>query len=890
MACNAMLLRFIEDGQVEYIKLLLENGMDVNQPIITTGEFAGFTALHVACMKNDPVLVKLLVKDYGADVNATAADGSQPLLLACLYEKCKEYPEWGGPIGTLVNAKANVDIEFGKKILFKHFKDREWYPDFGEKIPLVAYLILNNESDKTLLFKECNINMISRSNKTLLMYLIEKGNIYNTDKLISRSKVSILMENLINHRDDDDVPLSHYPLHPKKFGNFRCHTDTLFETNSVTFDYELLRHGIDKYALINNDPATFLPNLAAYRCAPSMLELFLPYYTSMPLSRILHYATLPIDENSDNLIYLGPLNRKSKQIEKKCIEIALKDLVFRRAIKSPVPKEEIELMDKLISSDKNISNIVRNYKKKITGIYSLNVEFGNKKMKMSDFLMLAYDDKKIKLLAQGESSLDDFFEDYKLNLDKNGMDVNQPIITTGEFAGFTALHVACMKNGPVLVKLLVKDYGADVNATAADGSQPLLLACLYEKCKEYPEWGGPIGTLVNAKANVDIEFGKKILFKHFKDREWYPDFGEKIPLIAYLILNNELDKTLLFKECNINMISRSNKTLLMYLMEKGDIYNTERFILRCEVSIWMEKLINHRDDDDVPLSHYTLHPKKFGNFRWNKYTVFDTIFETDIDCFDYELIKHGADKCALINNDPATFLPNLAAYRCSPKMLKLFLPYYTSMPLSRILYYATLPIDENSDNLIYLDPEINNRSHYLKNIKKIRNECIEIALKDLVFRRAIKLPVPKEEIELMDKLISSDKNISNIVSNYKKRISDIYFVNIELGDKKIKMSDFLMLAYNDKKVKLLAQEESSLDAFSDGYRRLDRDNNFDDYFQAPVFGRVIYARKRLKHLENLKKVSSLREAIPLPYEVVLEIVEYLNNLHLDMFIKAFYSL
>ncbi|CAG5093886.1 Protein of unknown function [Cotesia congregata] len=222
--------------------------MDVNQPIITTGEFAGFTALHVACMENEIELVRLLIENYGADVNATAADGTQPILLACFYEKCHddlcEYPE-NSTTGILAHAKANNDIEFGQEILSKHFKNRHWYNDFGDKIPLVAYLVLNDESEKADFFKECNVNIISLTNKSLLMYLVEMDRSFTIEKLMLFVKDPLLKDKLINHRDDYDVPLSHYPFHPKKYGNFRCHRDTVFGTTGYNFFMELLKSGAD---------------------------------------------------------------------------------------------------------------------------------------------------------------------------------------------------------------------------------------------------------------------------------------------------------------------------------------------------------------------------------------------------------------------------------------------------------------------------------------------------------------------------------------------------------------------------------------------------------------------------------------------------------------------
>ncbi|CAG5093567.1 Protein of unknown function [Cotesia congregata] len=46
-AGNSPMYQAIEEDKLEDLILLLKNGMDVNEPIITTGEFAGFTALHM---------------------------------------------------------------------------------------------------------------------------------------------------------------------------------------------------------------------------------------------------------------------------------------------------------------------------------------------------------------------------------------------------------------------------------------------------------------------------------------------------------------------------------------------------------------------------------------------------------------------------------------------------------------------------------------------------------------------------------------------------------------------------------------------------------------------------------------------------------------------------
>ncbi|XP_044591633.1 uncharacterized protein LOC123269835 isoform X3 [Cotesia glomerata] len=487
---------------------------------------------------------------------------------------------------------------------------------------------------------------------------------------------------------------------------------------------------------------------------------------------------------------------------------------------------------------------------------------------------------------------DDKLENIKLLLE-NGMDVNEPIITTGEFAGFTALHVACMKNKDHLVELLVKDYKADVNAMAADGTQPIHLACFYEPLNELDNYiylvklGSKIGTLVKANANVDAEFGQEIFSKHVKDREWCPDFGEKMPLVAYTVIYDKPSINYHFKKVNLDIISLTNKTLLMYAVEKTYYGYISIIMSNAEDPELIDKLINHRDNDDVPLSHYPFHPKKYPTFQYCKIGAFGLF---DASLFTSNLSKWGADMNALINNDPATFLPNLSAYRSCPLLLEYSLPYYTSMSLSRVLYYATHPEEKDPEHLFRNCSE-SELIDYSLLIEKNQEDCIAIALKDLVFRGVFRLPVPEQEIKLMNELIASHENLRKIVDDYRMNFieKELQKRFIEFGDNKMTMYDFFMQVFDCRKLKVLARDENLLDAL-DKFFNLDFYNNclFQTY-DDPIKIRIGDAKRRLRLLENLKKISSLREAIPLPFELVLDIVEYLNNKHLNVFITAFYS-
>ncbi|CAG5088933.1 Protein of unknown function [Cotesia congregata] len=79
-----------------------------NAPIETIGPFAGYTALHIACMNGDEEFIRLLVEDYHENVNAVADDGAQPIHFAC---------------------KANLKVKKQNNhtsLLIKEVHDHEW--------------------------------------------------------------------------------------------------------------------------------------------------------------------------------------------------------------------------------------------------------------------------------------------------------------------------------------------------------------------------------------------------------------------------------------------------------------------------------------------------------------------------------------------------------------------------------------------------------------------------------------------------------------------------------------------------------------------------------------------------------------------------------------------
>ena len=65
---------------LDFAELILSKGADINEAA-TSGDVAGWTAIHYAASNGNAELLKFLIKN-GANVNAVTADGKTPLSLA----------------------------------------------------------------------------------------------------------------------------------------------------------------------------------------------------------------------------------------------------------------------------------------------------------------------------------------------------------------------------------------------------------------------------------------------------------------------------------------------------------------------------------------------------------------------------------------------------------------------------------------------------------------------------------------------------------------------------------------------------------------------------------------------------------------------------------------
>ncbi|CAF1612842.1 unnamed protein product, partial [Didymodactylos carnosus] len=100
-----------ESGSFDILKLLVENGLDVNYKIEGKGETAGRTPLFCACAKGYQNIVQYLIQK-GADVNGTEKSG-----LSCLH--IASAMDHGETVRILCENGANIDQQF-------YLEDQEW--------------------------------------------------------------------------------------------------------------------------------------------------------------------------------------------------------------------------------------------------------------------------------------------------------------------------------------------------------------------------------------------------------------------------------------------------------------------------------------------------------------------------------------------------------------------------------------------------------------------------------------------------------------------------------------------------------------------------------------------------------------------------------------------
>ncbi|XP_057333609.1 ankyrin repeat and KH domain-containing protein 1-like [Microplitis mediator] len=456
-----------------------------------------------------------------------------------------------------------------------------------------------------------------------------------------------------------------------------------------------------------------------------------------------------------------------------------------------------------------------------------------------------------------------------------GARVDDFVQLTGSLTKYTALHIACLENDRDLTRLLVIEYDANVHAVA-DDIQPIALAALLGHVHI-------VRILLDNGANPDATISKSIYTKYVKDVMWCSDFGDKMSLLTYAILNNQHDlATLLLKyDVSVKVKSLTNKTLLMYAVKN---YRTVREISKSIIDKLSPEEINARDDGDFSVMHYLMHDllcvtylnvNPSDNYTFIMLEVLDS------------LISRGFDFEGTMNANPKDFLVNMAAANHCDYILVFLLLYGVSISKSKALYNALKP--EASKYCYFPDCPGNDLSRISKgywNPHRIQTQ--DNILKDLLSRQYFHDPtVPKQEIELMDEVIKEDKTwVKAYLEGYKKELLNLKDYFIHLSNKRMSFYDFLMLT--NKELENLVRVENFTHVLS--AKKLAWTN------PGMLFGRRIkalirQAQKRVKLLNQGKKIRfpTTNCLSQLPCEIILEIIEYLDVKELELFILAFQS-
>ncbi|XP_044593593.1 uncharacterized protein LOC123271353 [Cotesia glomerata] len=423
----------------------------------------------------------------------------------------------------------------------------------------------------------------------------------------------------------------------------------------------------------------------------------------------------------------------------------------------------------------------------------------------------------------------------------NGSDINKSLIPTGPLAGYTALYFAAMEDRGECATKLLRIYKVSANSVGANGAQPIHLACLLGSLKV-------LAIFLESGANFNAEFTKELREKYIDYfKNWSDDFGGKMTLLTFVVLNNKfaLARYLLEYGADFKIRGRKNKTLLMYAIENDDDYIA--LVLLRKIAACRE-IMDARDDDGLHAVHYLLFDHKIAKDQILLY-----------------LIESGADVNATIDGDPDTMLLNMAARSHRLEFLKKLLDL--KLPVSKkskVLFNATSGSEEIE-----------------------QRKCVEFVLENLIIRRKFGLFVPEEETKFMDQLVASDVGVKKFVNKFAKK-----FVNSSLKNQKINCEDGDMSVYefvkkvlDDRALKLLVKDEKLVEGFREFVRiRATQKKKTYEIFKI-VFDKFEKAYERRKILEKVQKIQGLRQAIPLPYEIVLYIIEFVDNWSLQQFVE-----
>ncbi|CAG5073894.1 Protein of unknown function [Cotesia congregata] len=139
----------------------------------------------------------------------------------------------------------------------------------------------------------------------------------------------------------------------------------------------------------------------------------------------------------------------------------------------------------------------------------------------------------------------------------------------------------------------------------------------------------------------------------------------------------------------------------------------------------------------------------------------------------------------------------------------------------------------------------------------------------------------------MDQLIAKDTEIRKLVEDIQEDIINTSKI-IPYSDS-MTVYDLVIKVFNKRSLKMLVKNDKSIQDYIDFFR-----SNFGKQYNRfwlfhAMFGKIQDAYKRRKIMEKVQNIPQLKKVIPLPYEVILMIIEYFDNDNLKNFVNSFYE-
>ncbi|CAG5089684.1 Protein of unknown function [Cotesia congregata] len=233
----------------------------------------------------------------------------------------------------------------------------------------------------------------------------------------------------------------------------------------------------------------------------------------------------------------------------------------------------------------------------------------------------------------------------------------------------------------------------------------------------------------------------------------------------------------------------------------------------------------------------------------------------------------------MIDNHPDTLLLNKVAYRCDYDTLEDLLKLRYPIPAEgRPLHYFMIPVDPKTF--------VKNSNHRSK-VEDKRNMCLKLILENYTLKREFGVFVHEEEIKLMDQLIAKETKVKKIVKHFKK-----YFINYCLTEHfsdSMTFYDLVIKVFNKRSLQLLVKDDQFLKDYDRSY--VSKIRRWYDQFllHQAMYLKILNAYKRRELMEIVENISQLTVVIPLPYEIILINIEYLDNDNFKNFVNSFYK-